>query len=133
LANLAETMSGRYELATVGWPLTSDAIVGLTQLFQTTDLTLADGGTRNVFHYSSDVVDGLLEEAYATTDVDARAAISHQIQEAVYNDIPLIPFAHPAYQLIAQENITMDETGAGTLSSVGPGFFMNRWQVNESA
>jgi peptide/nickel transport system substrate-binding protein len=133
LANLAETMSGRYELATVGWPLTSDAIVGLTQLFQSTELTLADGGTRNVFHYSSEVVDGLLDEAYATTDVDARAAIAHQIQEAVYNDVPMIPFAHPAYQMVAQPSITLDETGAGALSSVGPGFFMNRWQAAESS
>jgi ABC-type transport system substrate-binding protein len=131
LANLAETMSGRYELATVGWPLTSDAIVGLTQLFQTTDLTLADGGTRNVFHYSSEVVDGLLNDAYATTDVEARSEIARKIQEEVYNDLPLIPFAHPAYQMIAQANITLDETGAGALSSVGPGFFMNRWAVNE--
>jgi len=132
LANLAETMSGRYELTTVGWPLTSDAIVGLTQLFQTTELTMADGGTRNVFHYSSEVVDGLLDEAYATTDPDARAAISHRIQEEVYNDLPLIPFAHPAYQMIAQPNITLDETGGGALSSVGPGFFMNRWAVTEA-
>jgi peptide/nickel transport system substrate-binding protein len=130
LANLADTMSGRYELATVGWPLTSDAIVGLTQLFQTTDLTLADGGTRNVFHYSSDVVDGLLDEAYATTDVDARAEVSKKIQEQVYNDLPLIPFAHPAYQMVAKPTITLDETGAGALSSVGPGFFMDRWKVN---
>lgn len=131
LANLADTMSGRYELATVGWPLTSDAIVGLTQLFQTTDKTLADGGTRNVFHYSSEVVDGLLDEAYATTDAAARAELAHQIQVEVYNDLPLIPFAHPAYQMIAQPNITLDETGGGALSSVGPGFFMNRWAVTE--
>jgi peptide/nickel transport system substrate-binding protein len=132
LANLAETMSGPFQLTTVGWPLTSDAIVGLTQLFQSTDLTLAEGGTRNVFGYKSEVVDGLLEEAYATTDVEARAEIARKIQEEVYNDLPLIPFAHPAYQLIAQPNITLDETGGGDLSSVGPGFFMNRWQVNES-
>ena len=131
LANLADTMSGRFELATVGWPLTSDAIVGLTQLFQTTDLTLADGGTRNVFHYSSPTVDDLLNQAYATTDVDARADVSKKIQEQVYNDLPLIPFAHPAYQLISQAKITLDETGTGALSSVGPGFFMNRWKVNE--
>ncbi|MGH2551260.1 MAG: ABC transporter substrate-binding protein, partial [Thermomicrobiales bacterium] len=107
LANLTTTMSERFQLATVGWPLTSDAIVGLTQLFRTTDLTLADGGTRNVFHYSSDAVDGLLDQAYATTDVATRADIAKQIQEQVYNDLPLIPFAHPAYQLIAQPNITL--------------------------
>jgi peptide/nickel transport system substrate-binding protein len=130
LANLADTMSGRFELATVGWPLTSDAIVGLTQLFQTTDLTLKDGGTRNVFHYSSEAVDELLQQAYSTTDVATRAGIAKQIQEQVYNDLPLIPFAHPAYQMIAKSTITLDETGSGALSSVGPGFFMNRWKVN---
>ena len=130
LANLADTMSGRYELATVGWPLTSDAIVGLTQLFRTTDKTLADGGTRNVFHYSSTTVDDLLDQAYLTTDVTARSDVSKKIQEQVYNDLPLIPFAHPAYQLIAPAKISLDETGSGALSSVGPGFFMNRWKVN---
>jgi len=131
LANLAETMSGPFQLTTVGWPLTSDPIVGLTQLFRSTDLTLAEGGTRNVFGYKSEAVDGLLDQAYATTDVEARADIARQIQEQVYNDLPLIPFAHPAYQLVAQPNITLDETGTGDLSSVGPGFFMNRWKVNE--
>ncbi|MGH2531525.1 MAG: ABC transporter substrate-binding protein [Thermomicrobiales bacterium] len=129
LARLVETMSGRYQLATVGWPLTSDAIVGLTQLFQSTDRTLEDGGTRNVFSYKNDQVDQLLADAYATTDVDQRAALAQQVQELVYNDLPLIPFAHPAYQLIGQPNVVLDETGQGTLSSVGPGFFMNRWRV----
>ena len=129
LANLVETMSGEFQLATVGWPLTSDAIVGLSQLYQSTDLTLADGGTRNVFGYKNEQVDQALAAAYATTDVAERAALAHQIQEHVYNDLPLIPFAHPAYQSICQPNITLDETGNGTLSSVGPGFFMNRWRV----
>lgn len=131
LANLAETMSGQFQLATVGWPLTSDAIVGLTQLFRSTELTLAEGGTRNVFGYKSEVVDGLLDEAYATTEVEARAELARKIQEQVYKDLPLIPFAHPAYQLITQPNIVLDETGDGSLSSVGPGFFMNRWKVTE--
>jgi peptide/nickel transport system substrate-binding protein len=131
LANLVETMSGQFQLATVGWPLTSDAIAGLTQLYQSTDLTLADGGTRNVFGYKNDQVDQALADAYATTNVDERAALAHQIQEQVYNDLPLIPFAHPAYQYACQPNITLDETGTDALSSVGPGFFMNRWQVNE--
>ncbi len=129
LARLVETMSGRYQLATVGWPLTSDAIVGLAQLFQSTDRTLEEGGTRNVFGYKSDRVDQLLAEAFATTDVEQRAALAHQIQEVVYNDLPLIPFAHPAYQLTCQPDIVLDETGQGALSSVGPGFFMNRWRV----
>ena len=129
LANLADTMSGQFQLTTVGWPLTSDAIVGLTQLFQSTDRTLAEGGTRNVFGYKNDRVDKLLAEAYATTDVAQRAAAAHQIQEQVYNDLPLIPFAHPAYQLICQPNVTLDETGTGALSSVGTAFFMNRWRV----
>jgi len=129
LARLVETMSGRFQLATVGWPLTSDAIVGLAQLYQGTDLTLADGGTRNVFGYKNDQVDGLLADAFATTDVAERAAIAHQIQEQVYNDLPLIPFAHPAYQYICRAGITLDETGSGTLSSVGPGFFMDRWRA----
>ena len=131
LANLADTMSGQFQLATVGWPLTSDAIVGLTQLFRSTELTLAEGGTRNVFGYKSATVDGLLDEAYATTDTAVRAELGRRIQEEVYNDLPLIPFAHPAYQLISQPNVTLDETGAGALSSVGPGFFMNRWRVVE--
>ena len=81
LANLADTMSGRFELATVGWPLTSDAIVGLTQLFQTTDLTLAEAVRATSSITRARWSTGLLEEAYATTDVDARADISHQIQE----------------------------------------------------
>lgn len=132
LANLAATMSSEFQLATVGWPLTSDAIVGLTQLFRTTDLTLAEGGTRNVFGYKSPTVDGLLDQAYATTDVATRADLARQIQEQVYNDLPVIPFAHPAYQLISKPTVTLDETGSGSLSSVGPGFFMNRWRVAES-
>ncbi len=129
LANLVTTMSGPFELATVGWPLTSDVIVGLTQLFQSTDLTIADGGTRNVFAYKNPAVDELLAEAYATTDVAQRAELARQIQEQVYNDLPLIPFAHPTYQMICQPNVTLDETGAGGISSVGQGFFMNRWSV----
>jgi peptide/nickel transport system substrate-binding protein len=129
LANLAETMSGQFQLATVGWPLTSDAIVGLTQLYQSTDLTLAEGGTRNVFGYKNEQVDQALADAYATTDVAERAALAWTIQEHVYNDLPLIPFAHPAYQYACQANLILDETGTGNLSSVGPGFFMNRWRV----
>jgi hypothetical protein len=35
--------------------------------------------------------------------------------------------------MVAQPSITLDETGAGALSSVGPGFFMNRWQAAESS
>ncbi|HEV2528627.1 MAG TPA: ABC transporter substrate-binding protein [Thermomicrobiales bacterium] len=132
LANLTDTMSGQFQLATVGWPLTSDVIVGLTQLFRSTELTLAEGGTRNVFGYKSEAVDGLLDQAYATTDVTTRADLARQIQAQVYADLPLIPFAHPAYQLVSRPGITLDETGAGALSSVGPGFFMNRWQVTES-
>jgi peptide/nickel transport system substrate-binding protein len=128
LARLVETMSGEFQLATVGWPLTSDPIVGLAQLFQSTDRTLDDGGTRNVFGYKSGQVDGLLAEAFATTEVEPRAALAHQIQEVVYADLPLIPFAHPAYQLACQPGVELDETGEGALSSVGTAFFMNRWR-----
>jgi peptide/nickel transport system substrate-binding protein len=129
LANLADTMSGRFQLTTVGWPLTSDPIVGLSLLFQSTEATMKDGGTRNVFGYKNPTVDSLLTDAYATTNVDERVAIAHQIQEQVYNDLPLIPFAHPAYQMIAKPGITLDETGTGALSSIGPGYFMNRWDA----
>ena len=133
LALLVDTMSSRYELATVGWPLTSDPIVGLAQLFQSTDRTLADGGTRNVFGYKNEQVDALLAEAFATTELADRVAVAHQIQEIVAADLPFIPFAHPAYQLVTQPEIVLDETGTGALSSIGPGFFMNRWRVNEGS
>lgn len=129
LARLVETMSAEFQLATVGWPLTSDPIVGLAQLFQSTDRTLEDSGTRNVFGYKSDRVDRLLAEAFATTEVAPRAALAHQIQEVVYADLPLIPFAHPAYQLACQPGVELAETGAGALSSVGIAFFMNRWRA----
>ncbi len=129
LARLTDTMSGKYDLATVGWPLTSDPIVGLNLLLQSTDKTLKDGGTRNVFHYKNTQVDAALAEAFATTDLPRRVALARQIQKQVYDDLPLLPFAHPAYQLIGKQGIVLDETGKGELSSIGTGFFMNRWRT----
>jgi peptide/nickel transport system substrate-binding protein len=129
LARLTDTMSGKYDLATVGWPLTSDPIVGLNLLLQSTDKTLKDGGTRNVFRYKNAQVDATLAEAFATTDLPRRVALARQIQKQVYDDLPLLPFAHPAYQLICKQGIVLDETGKGGLSSIGTGFFMNRWRA----
>ncbi len=129
LARLTDTMSGKYDLAVVGWPLTSDPIVGLNLLFHSTDKTLKDGGTRNVFHYKNDAVDTALANAFATTDVTKRVDLVRGIQKQLYDDLPLIPFAHPAYQLIAKPGTVLDETGKGGLSSIGPGFFMNRWRA----
>ncbi len=129
LARLTDTVSGKYDMATVGWPLTSDPIVGLNLLFHSTDKTLKDGGTRNVFRYKNDAVDTALATAFATTDVPRRVEIVRQIQQQLADDLPLIPIAHPAYQLIAKPGITLDETGKSGLSSIGPGFFMNRWRA----
>ena len=129
LARLTDTMSGKYDLATVGWPLTSDPIVGLNLLFHSTEKTLKDGGTRNVFHYTSPAVDTALADAFATTDLTKRVGAVAAIQKQVADDLPLIPFVHPAYQLIGKGTVTLDETGKGALSSIGPGFFMNRWRV----
>ncbi len=129
LARLTDTLSGKYDMATVGWPLTSDPIVGLNLLFHSTEKTLKEGGTRNVFRYKNDTVDTALATAFATTDVPRRVAIVRQIQQQLYDDLPLIPIAHPAYQLIAKPGLTLDETGKGGLSSIGPGFFMNRWRT----
>ncbi len=129
LARLTDTLSGKYDMATVGWPLTSDPIVGLNLLFHSTEKTLKEGGTRNVFRYKNDTVDTALATAFATTDIPRRVAIVQQIQQQLYDDLPLIPIAHPAYQLIAKPGLTLDETGKGGLSSIGPGFFMNRWRT----
>ncbi len=122
LARLTDTMSGKYDLATVGWPLTSDPIVGLNLLLQSTDKTLKDGGTRNVFRYKNAQVDASLAEAFATTDLPRRVALARQIQKQVYDDLPLLPFAHPAYQLICKQNLTLDETGKGGSPASAPAF-----------
>ncbi len=59
-ALIAETISGRYDAAPVGWSLTLDPIVGLNLLFHSTDRTFQEGGTRNIFHYDNPQVDSLL-------------------------------------------------------------------------
>jgi peptide/nickel transport system substrate-binding protein len=129
LARLTDTLSGQYDLAANGWPLTSDPIVGLTQLFHSTEKTIKDGGTYNVFHYSNPEVDQALADAYATTDVAQRVGFCHQVQQMVASDLPFLVFVHPTYEMICKAGITLDETGQGGLSSVGPAFFMDRWKA----
>lgn len=129
LARLTDTLSSKYDLTTVGWNVTSDPVAGLSLLLQSTDRTLKEGGTRNVFRYKNAQVDSALADANATTDLQKRVALVRQIQQQVYNDLPMLPFAHPAYQMICKQSITLDETGAGNLSSIGIAFFMNRWKV----
>jgi peptide/nickel transport system substrate-binding protein len=129
LARLTDVLSTKYDLAANGWPLTSDPIVGLTTLLHSTDKTIKDGGTYNVFHYNSPEVDKALADAYGTTDVEKRVQFCHQVQQQVAKDQPFLIIAHPTYEQMCTANITLDETGTGDLSSVGPGFFMNRWSV----
>lgn len=129
LARLTDTLSSTYGVAANGWPLTSDPIVGLTTLFHSTDKTMKDGGTFNVFRYNSPAVDKALADAYATTDVAQRVDLAHQVQQQVANDLPFLIMVHPTYEMMCKATIVMDETGQGGLSSVGPSFFMNRWRV----
>ncbi|MGH2560528.1 MAG: ABC transporter substrate-binding protein [Thermomicrobiales bacterium] len=129
LARLVDTLSGTYDIAPNGWNPGSDPILGLTVLFGTTDKTIKDGGTNNVFHYTNPDVDAALAEAYATTDVAQRVELAHQVQQQVVQDLPFLILAHPRYELMCTANIVLDETGTGELCSVGTGFFMNRWRV----
>ena len=130
-ALIAETISGRYDAAPVGWGLTLDPIVGLNLLFHSTDRTFQEGGTRNIFHYDNPQVDALLEEAAATANPGRRVEIIWDIQQYVYDEVPFIPAAYPTYQLITQPNVVLNETGLGTLSGMGVGWFMNLWQVTQ--
>lgn len=129
LARLVDTLSGTYDIAPNGWNPGSDPILGLTVLFGTTDKTIKDGGTNNVFHYSSPEVDAALAEAYETTDVAQRVELARQVQQQVVADLPFLIIAHPRYELMCTANIVLDETGTGELCSVGTAFFMNRWRV----
>lgn len=130
-AKIADTVSGRYDAAPIGWGLTSDPIVGLDLLFRTTTKTFKEGGTRNVFRYSNSEVDKLLEEGLATANFARRVEIANAVQKRVYDDAPFIPIAYPVYELATRKNILLDEdqTGKGTLSGVGVGYFMNRWRT----
>lgn len=129
-ALIADTLSGQFDAAPLGWGLTNDPLVGLDLLFRTSDDTFASGGTFNVFRYSNPDVDELLAQSMATADLAERQEIAVRVQEQVYEDVPFIPIAYPAYELACQEGVTLDESGDGGLSSIGVGFFMDRWNVS---
>lgn len=128
-ARIADTLSGRFDAAPIGWGLTSDPIVGLDLLFHSSDKTFKDGTTRNVFRYKNTQVDALLDEALASADQAKRAANAKQIQKIVYDEVPFIPIAYPSYELVGRKGVSLDETGKGALSSFGVGFFMTEWRA----
>jgi len=129
-AQIPKVLSGAYGVAPLGWGLTSDPIVGLNLLFHSTDQTYLQGSTFNVFHYDKPEVDTLISQALTTADVAKRQALAAKIQQYVYDDVPFIPVAYPAYELVSKKSISLDETGDGHLSGVGEAYFMDRWKVS---
>lgn len=118
-ARIADTLSGRYDAAPLGWGLTADPTVGLNLLLHTSNSTYKQGGTYNVFHYSNPQADAKLEEALKTKDRGQQIALVKEIQQIAYDDVPFIPTAFPAYQFGARNGISLDETGRGDSPASG--------------
>ncbi len=128
-ARIPEILSGRFDSSPLGWGLTNSPLVGLNLLVHSTDSTFSSGATFNVFRYDNPEVDAKLEEALGSVDEAEQQRLAIEVQELVYEDVPFIPVAYPAYQLASREGVRLDETGDGKLSGVGTAWFMNRWTM----
>ncbi len=126
-ARITDVLSGRFDAAPLGWGLTANPLVGLNLLLHSTTSTYKQGGTFNVFHYSNQRVDAMLDEALASTDASEQERLVKEVQRIAYDEVPFIPIAYPAYQFGARDGVVLDETGKGGLSGVGQGWFMDRW------
>jgi peptide/nickel transport system substrate-binding protein len=63
------------------------------------------GGFTNYANYSSATVDGLVDEASATTDADERNELWAELQTEFANDVPVIPLAQPNFSLPVRDNV----------------------------
>ncbi len=93
-----------YPVYQLGWfPDYSDADTYLTPFF------LPDNFLVN--HYEDDEVTDLIHQQATTEDPDERAALIEQVQQAVVEDLPILPFLQGAQVVVAQndiEGVTLD-------------------------
>jgi oligopeptide transport system substrate-binding protein len=79
---------GRYQIARAGW--IADYNDPQNFLF----MLESDNPTFNYAHYDNPEYDGLLNQAEATIDLEARAALLEQAEGLIMRDLPFVPLLH---------------------------------------
>lgn len=103
----ADVKSGRFQMYSLSW-------VGLKQpdifryAFHSTSVP-PDGANRG--RYRAGVVDQLIEQAEATTDLKHRASLYRDIQEQLLTDLPYVPLWYEDTTLIYRDSIVGYDTG----------------------
>jgi peptide/nickel transport system substrate-binding protein len=87
---LADQSAGAYQVSQVGWSGRVDPDGNLHQ-FVTTDGGINDSG------YSNAEVDGFLNEARVSNDIDTRRAAYNAASEILMTDLPLVYLYHPVW------------------------------------
>ena len=85
-AYLADMRAGKWELAGMLFPATDPDVFNIIAHSSSIDAAW------NTARFNNAEVDALIEAGRRTLDLDARAAIYHQIQEIMLNEMPYIPF-----------------------------------------
>jgi peptide/nickel transport system substrate-binding protein len=73
--------------------------------FYTYYFELLTGGGANEGNYSNAEVDSLIEEYFASTDLEARAEASKRIQEIACEEVPLLPLAQANINVAMRKNV----------------------------
>jgi len=69
---------------------------------------------QNLFGYANPIVDGLLEEARRTPDMQRRVELYRRAEQIILDDAPLIPILHHTYERLFQPYVrSVEVNGLG--------------------
>lgn len=84
---------GEHDLGLIGW--SPDYVDPHTFLFSLLDPdSISDAGGNNVCRYRNAKLHDLLGQAELELDVERRLALYHEVQQIVFDEVPLVPLVH---------------------------------------
>lgn len=97
--------TGQFQMASGSWIGGNQDPIFLRDLFDSTEIPVAEHRGRNRSRYSNKEFDGLVEEAATTSDREKAFGLYSRAQDIISRDVPMLPLWYPANMVVARKNV----------------------------